>query len=108
MKERKDRIDDAVLAVSCALEEGIIQGAGKELSFIGELYINNKFQYCLHAPIDNIFKNGGDVKIVRNNLFKLGIVDPTKVTRVALQNAISIAKVILSTKAVVINNRLWN
>jgi len=107
MKERKDRIDDAVLAVSCALEEGIIQGAGKELSFIGELYINNKFQYCLHAPIDNIFKNGGDMKIVRNNLFKLGIVDPTKVTRVALQNAISIAKVILSTKAVVINNRLW-
>ncbi len=106
MKERKDRIDDAVLAVSCALEEGIIEGAGKPLWLLSAT-AGSAFKDCLKAPYDTIVKNGSNSKLYEKDLFKCGVIDPYKVTRVAIQNAISIAKVILSTEAVVINNRLW-
>lgn len=105
MKERKDRVDDAVLAVSCALEEGIIEGGGKALQLVSST-INNNFTECLCMPKITIIENGAKIDYSKD-FFKEGIIDPYKVTRVALQNAISVAKTILSTEAVIINNRLW-
>jgi len=105
MKERKDRIDDAVLAVSCALEEGIIEGGGKALQLIAST-TNNKFVECLYAPKLAIVNNGAVIDYTED-FFEKGIIDPVKVTRVAIQNAISVAKTILGTNAVVLNERLW-
>ena len=106
MKERKDRIDDAVLSVSCALEEGIIEGGGKPL-WLASPMVGDFFRNSLKAPYNKIVQNGSEPDLYKKELFKMGIIDPYKVTRVALQNAISVAKVILSTKAVVVNDTIW-
>jgi chaperonin GroEL len=98
MRERKDRIDDAVLAVKCALEEGVVPGGGHALRNIAKEMLFTKEPIvsligCLHEPYELIGVKRISAKIV----------DPTKVTRCALQNSISVAKTILSTKAVVIS-----
>jgi len=103
MKERKDRIEDAVLAVHSALEEGIVEGGGCALYRIN---IDNPFNKCLGAPLQQILYNGADFNYLED-VFKLNIIDPLKVTRCALENAISVSKTILSTKAIVLNERLW-
>lgn len=118
IKEKKDRIDDAVLAVKCAFEDGIIQGGGKTLiEFVLNSEQPNKFIECLYEPYNIIFS---DNKIQLENgeyytgfnldvdFYKEGIIDPVKVTKSALKNAISVAKIILSTKGVVLNPRLWS
>lgn len=112
MKERLDRYDDAVKAVACALEEGIVKGGGVAL-------------YDSVSPIAFRFGNMADTTIefgvfksiiepvtklgtpVSNDLFGLNIIDPLKVTRCALENAVSVAKIILSTNAVVLNENEW-
>lgn len=124
MKERKDRYDDAVLAVACALEEGIVEGGGVALfkSIILNDYntnsknITNIIFKCLLSPYNNIFKGhrleiDGDEIIMFDlaiNLFDENIIDPLKVTRCALENAVSVAKTILSTYTVVLNKYQWN
>jgi len=100
MKERKDRIEDAVLAVGCALDEGIVEGGGVAL-YKASLNLNSNFTKGLKEPYHIIEKNTG--KLLNENLFKNGIIDPLKVTRCALQNAISVAKTILGTEAIVLN-----
>jgi len=108
MKERRDRIEDAVLAVLSALEEGIVEGGGVALKRIADskLLSKNRFRECITAPY-NIISNSTDKFLETDDLFKLNIIDPLKVTRCALQNAISVAKTILGTEAVVLNERLW-
>jgi chaperonin GroEL len=129
-KELFDRVDDAVCAVRSALEEGILPGAGKALleeSFIdgidGEsaehsaarIILNNS----LRAPFYQILSNAGlkpsdiytdavepgrgyNLKTRQfGDLVKMGVIDPLKVTRSALQNAVSVAVTILSTNAIV-------
>jgi chaperonin GroEL len=130
-KELYDRVDDAVCAVRSALEEGILPGAGKALfeeSFLdgvdGEtkehlaarLIINE----ALKAPFYQILHNAGltlsdaypDGGIAPGeglnlktreigDLIKMGVIDPLKVTRCALQNAVSVAVTILSTNAII-------
>lgn len=119
MKERKDRIDDAVLAVKSALAEGIVEGGGVALVKIYDILVNspkgnkNKLYRAmldvLMTPSYQIFTNSdGKINYTGEDRFKLGIVDPHKVTRCALENAASVAKVILSTEAVVLHERLWN
>lgn len=103
MKERKDRMDDAVLAVKCALEEGTVPGGGHALKNIARKLLYTKtpileLSLSLHAPYETI----GGLKI--NNK----IIDPVKVTRCAFQNAISVAKTILNTEAIVIGDTRWN
>jgi len=105
MKERKDRIEDAVLAVQCGLEEGIIEGGGVALYKIANTS-KNKFKDCLRDPLYTILENGAVIDF-ETSMFKQNIIDPLKVTRCALQNAISVSKTILSTKAIVLNERLW-
>lgn len=103
MKERKDRIEDAVLAVHSALEEGVVEGGGCALY---KTNMENKFHKCLGAPLQTILYNGADFNYL-NDVRLQNIIDPTKVTRCALQNAISVAKTILGTEAVVLNQELW-
>ena len=80
MKETKDRVDDAVLAVKSALEEGIIYGGGVGLFKCS----NHDLPFYISIPLESCFDYLG--KIIDKT-----IIDPKKVTRVALENAASVA-----------------
>ncbi|WP_258099679.1 chaperonin GroEL [Marinoscillum pacificum] len=133
MKEKKDRVDDALHATRAAVQEGIVAGGGvaliRALNAIEGLELGNidqntgvKIVYnAIQAPLRTIVENaGGEASVVVNavkegkddygynaasdeyvNMFKAGIIDPTKVTRLALENAASIASLLLTTEAVV-------
>jgi chaperonin GroEL len=130
-KELYDRVDDAVCAVRSALEEGILPGAGKALYEIEVFGIMGSdpskerraaahiIAKALATPLEQILANVGlsasdiyscdisdgygyNVKTgEKGDLIKMGVVDPLKVTRSALQNAISVATTILSTNAII-------
>ena len=136
MKEKKDRVDDALHATRAAVEEGIVAGGGvalvRALSSIEDLKGENEdetigvgiVRRALEAPVRIIADNAGVegsviLQGVRNgdgaygynartgefeDLKKAGVIDPTKVTRIALENAASIAGMILTT-ACVINDK---
>jgi chaperonin GroEL len=133
MKEKKDRVDDALHATRAAVEEGIVPGGG--VAFIRAVESLEKLKGAnedettgiaivkrsLEEPIRQIVVNSGiegsivvqKVKEgkgdfgfnarteVYENLFKAGVIDPTKVTRIALENAASIAGMLLTTECVV-------
>ena len=133
MKEKKDRVDDALHATRAAVEEGIVPGGGVALlrarAAISKLEGANADQNAgvqivlraLEAPLRVIASNAGDepsvvvAKVMAGkgdfgynaatgeygDLVKTGVIDPTKVTRTALQNAASIAALILTTDATV-------
>jgi len=133
MKEKKDRVDDALHATRAAVEEGIVAGGGvalvRSISGLDELAGANEdetigiqiVRKALEAPLRIIAQNAGvegsvilqEVKNgkgsfgynARTNEFedlkKAGVIDPTKVTRIALENAGSIAGMILTTECVV-------
>ena len=127
MKERKDRYDDAVLAVACALEEGVVEGGGISLYRIFHKFMdeNTSLEYldfqpptekdlffreiynCLSKPMYQIIDNGSILNI-QENMFDKNIIDPLKVTRCAIENAVSIAKTILSTETIILNEYQWN
>jgi chaperonin GroEL len=130
-KELHDRVDDAVHAVRSALEEGILPGGGKALyeieafAMIGENPTMEQdiaagiLDTALKAPLMQILENAGrnveDYYTVdvadgyglnlktgeMGDLIRMGVVDPLKVTRSALQNAVSVATTILSTNAII-------
>ncbi len=132
MKEKKDRVDDALAATKAAIEEGIVPGGGVALVRAGQDLKNltgeNEDESTgiqivansIEEPLKQIVKNAGGegaviVSKVREgkadfgynakadkfeNLFKTGIIDPTKVTRVALENANSVAGMLLTTECV--------
>ncbi len=133
MKEKKDRVDDALHATRAAVEEGIVAGGGvalvRALSSIEDLKGENEdetigvgiVRRALEAPVRIIADNAGVegsviLQGVRNgdgaygynartgefeDLKKAGVIDPTKVTRIALENAASIAGMILTTACVI-------
>ncbi|MDR5804934.1 chaperonin GroEL [Caballeronia sp. LZ001] len=133
MKEKKDRVDDALHATRAAVEEGIVAGGGVALlrarAAVSNLKVVNGDQdagirialRALEAPLRVIAANAGDepsvviAKVLEGkgnfgynaatgeygDLVENGVVDPTKVTRTALQNAASIAGLILTTDATV-------
>ena len=134
MKEKKDRVEDALNATRAAVEEGIVVGGGSALlhaaSALEELKTENEEQQfgirivrrALEEPLRQISHNSGlegsvVVNEVRNNevanfgynaredkyedLVKVGIIDPTKVTRSALQNAASVAGLMLTTETMI-------
>ena len=121
MKERYDRYDDAVKAVACALEEGIVEGGGQALydcsyKLLKEYSeVKGCSKYILESietpikiiDLGNIINNMKG-PLMYKNMFDLNIIDPLKVTRCALENAVSIAKTILSTDCVVLDQRLWS
>jgi chaperonin GroEL len=133
MKEKKDRVDDALHATRAAIEEGIVAGGGVALVRAIASLRNMKglnedettgiaiIRKSLEAPIRIISENAGvDGSVVLQrvmnskgdfgynaradryeDLKKAGIIDPTKVTRVALENAASIASLVLTTECVI-------
>lgn len=133
MKEKKDRVDDALHATRAAVEEGIIPGGGVALIRCIESIVNlvgeNEDQTtgiaivrrAIEEPLRQIVANaGGEGSVVvqkvlegkgdfgynaRNdtyeNLLEAGVIDPTKVTRIALENAASIAGMLLTTECVI-------
>jgi chaperonin GroEL len=130
-KELFDRVDDAVCAVRSALEEGILPGAGLALYQEGlKLMGKNSTKKIAEAilgeslqePLKQIQRNAGiknqrvynekniglDVKNDKEgDLVEMGIIDPMKVTKQALQNAVSVAVTILSTNAIVTMARTY-
>ncbi|MBL7835261.1 MAG: chaperonin GroEL [Cyclobacteriaceae bacterium] len=133
MKEKKDRVDDALHATRAAVQEGIIPGGGvayiRAIEALKNVETDNDDQatgvnivrLALEAPLRTIVENAGQegsviVNKVRDgkkdygynasenkfeNFFAAGIIDPTKVARLALENAASIAGLLLTTEAVV-------
>ncbi|MEY2705655.1 MAG: molecular chaperone GroEL [Bacteroidota bacterium] len=133
MKEKKDRVDDALHATRAAVQEGVVVGGGVALvraaSALDSLKGSNEDQdtginivrVAIESPLRTIVSNaGGEPSVVVNkirenkgnygynartdkyeDLFKVGVIDPTKVTRLALENAASIAALLLTTECVV-------
>jgi len=128
-KEKKDRIDDAVCAVRAAKEEGILPGGGSALMHCARGLWNDSaasliMRHALAAPMAQIITNAGkddediisgmlpfenegyDVKGEQyGDMLKLGIIDPAKVTKNALLNAVSVATTIMSTSSIITNVR---
>ncbi len=133
MKEKKDRVEDALNATRAAVEEGIIPGGGvafiRAIESLKSLKADNEDEQtginivakAIEAPLRCIVENAGvEGSVVAQkvkegtgdfgynaradryeNLFAAGVVDPTKVTRVALQNAASVAGMFLTTECVI-------
>jgi chaperonin GroEL len=133
MKEKKDRVDDALHATRAAVQEGIVAGGGvayiRAIEALKNVAVDNEDQstgvniirLALEAPLRTIAENAGQegsviVNKVREgkkdygynardnkfeDFFAAGIIDPTKVSRLALENAASIAGLLLTTEAVV-------
>ena len=137
MKEKKDRVDDALCATRAAIEEGIVPGGGvayirsiDSLEGIATVNEDEKtgvaiVKRAIEDPLRQIVANAGKegavvVQKVREgkgdygynaradvyeNLFAAGVVDPAKVTRVALENAASIAGMFLTTECVIVEKK---
>ena len=134
VKERKDRVDDALHATRAAVEEGVVAGGGAALLYtgrnLGKLEVGNDDQRvgteivrrALQTPVRQIAENAGhDGAVVAGkmseqkdknygfdaqegkyrDLVKAGIIDPTKVVRTALQDAASVAGLLITTEAMV-------
>jgi chaperonin GroEL len=133
MKEKKDRVDDALHATRAAVEEGIVAGGGvaliRAIGSLDKLKGENEDQItginiirqAVESPLRTIVANaGGEASVVVNavragkddfgynaredkyeNMIAAGIIDPTKVTRLALENAASIAGLLLTTECVI-------
>jgi chaperonin GroEL len=138
MREKKDRVDDALHATKAALQEGILPGGGVALIHARQVLANRKYENvdldlgrdivyrACTAPFLKILSNAGyenlesfsivnrlssvesdygynlKTKII-TDLVEEGIIDPTKVTRLALENAVSVAGTILITESIVYN-----
>ena len=135
MKEKKDRVDDALHATRAAVQEGIVAGGGiafiRAINSLDKLDLDNEDQNtgviivktALESPIRTIVENSGGegsvvIQKVKENkndfgynaatdtyesMFAAGIIDPTKVTRLALENAASIASLLITTECVIVD-----
>jgi chaperonin GroEL len=138
LKEKKDRVDDAILSTKAALEEGIVPGGGvalihsknkatkpNGLSHDRGVGVDIVFSSCeapfraiienagisadsliekLNSPLANNSNVGFDVRTTEfGDLIEAGVVDPTKVTRTAIEKAVSVAGTLLTTECMVVN-----
>ena len=134
MKERKDRVDDALHATRAAVEEGIVPGGGVALARAGLILAHLKAENAdqkfgidivrkaVQTPLRQIAENAGEDgavvagKVLENDtydfgfdaqtgeykdLVSAGIIDPTKVVRTALQDAASVASLLITTEAMI-------
>ncbi|MBQ2993044.1 MAG: chaperonin GroEL [Alistipes sp.] len=138
MKEKKDRVDDALAATRAAVEEGIVPGGGvayiRATAALENMKGENDDQTtgiqivkrAIEEPLRQIVGNaGGEGSVVVNkvregegafgynarddryeDMLKAGIIDPTKVSRVALENAVSIASMLLTTECVLAEKKM--
>jgi chaperonin GroEL len=137
MKEKKDRVDDALSATRAAVEEGIVPGGGvaylRAIDALNSLKGENDdeqtgieiIKRAIEEPLRQIVVNAGKEGAVvaqkvregkgdfgynartdvYQNLYEAGVIDPAKVTRIALENAASIAGMFLTTEAVVVEEK---
>lgn len=137
MKEKKDRVDDALCATRAAIEEGIVPGGGvtyiRAIHSLDNLTLTNEdektglniIKRAIEEPLRQIVSNAGKEGAViaqkvseyvgawgynartdkYEDLFEAGVVDPAKVTRVALENAASIAGMFLTTECVIVEKK---
>ena len=137
MKEKKDRVDDALCATRAAIEEGIVPGGGvtyiRAINNLNNISVSNEdektgvniIKRAVEEPLRQIVSNAGKegAVVVQNvrecvgswgynarkdiyeDLFESGVVDPAKVTRVALENAASIAGMFLTTECVIVEKK---
>ena len=134
MKEKKDRVDDALHATRAGIEEGIVEGGGIALlkiqDTLGDVPLDESDSFLkgfdiirtsLASPISQILRNcgvteGTVVEYIKQNgggydaknekfvdMFEAGIIDPKKVTRTAIENAASVAGMILTTECMVVD-----
>jgi len=131
LKEKKDRVDDALQATKAAMEEGVVEGGGvallRTIKEVAKLNLDNEAEQngvdvilsALEAPFRQILINGGwnvedglghldgkgfnakDGTYV--DMFEAGIIDPKKVTRTAIQNASSVVGMILTTECMIVD-----
>ena len=133
MKEKKDRVVDALAATRAAVEEGIVPGGGvaliRAMNTLDKLKGENDDEMtgiaivkrAIEEPLRQIIANaGGEGAVIvqkvkegkddfgynarteeYDNLYKAGVIDPTKVTRIAIENAASIASMLLTTECVI-------
>ena len=126
LKEKKDRVEDAIYAVQAALKEGIVIGGGAAL-----LHASQKIKpaslghtvllEAIRSPFNTIMENAGitlnepittknkgvDAKTGKVvNMVKAGIIDPVLVTKTALKNAVSVATTIMSADCIISNKRI--
>ncbi|MBM3161383.1 MAG: chaperonin GroEL [Bacteroidetes bacterium] len=133
MKEKKDRVDDALAATRAAVEEGIVPGGGvaliRAIETLDKLKGENEdeetgiliVKRAVEEPLRQIIENaGGEGAVIvqkvkegkddfgynartetYEKLYKAGVIDPTKVTRIAVENAASIASMLLTTECVI-------
>jgi len=133
MKEKKDRVEDALAATRAAVEEGIVPGGGvaliRSIESLGNLKAENEDELtgiqivrrAAEEPLRQIIANaGGEGAVIvqqvkegkddygynartetYENLYSAGVIDPTKVTRIAVENAASIASMLLTTECVI-------
>ncbi|MFN3606164.1 MAG: TCP-1/cpn60 chaperonin family protein, partial [Cypionkella sp.] len=134
VKERKDRVDDALNATRAAVQEGIVVGGGVALVQAGKVLIGLKgansdqdagiaiVRRSLEAPLRQIAENAGvDGAVVAGkiresddknfgfnaqteeygDMFAFGVIDPAKVTRTALEDAASVASLLITTEAMI-------
>jgi chaperonin GroEL len=137
MKEKKDRVDDALSATRAAVEEGIVPGGGvaylRAIDALNTLKGENDdeqtgieiIKRAIEEPLRQIVVNAGKEGAVvaqkvregkgdfgynartdvYQNLYEAGVIDPAKVTRIALENAASIAGMFLTTEAVIVEEK---
>lgn len=137
MKEKKDRVDDALCATRAAIEEGIVPGGGvtyiRAINNLDNISVSNEdertgvniIKRAIEEPLRQIVSNAGKEgavvvqkvreyvgswgynarKDIYEDLFTSGVVDPAKVTRVALENAASIAGMFLTTECVIVEKK---
>ncbi len=97
----KLKLEDAVFASKSALDEGFVEGGGKVLKSIGETLTGlSVLKEMTHAPYDQIQENYGKKLTIPSN-----VIDPAKVTRTAVENACSIAGMLITTHAIVAERR---
>jgi chaperonin GroEL len=133
MKEKKDRVDDALAATRAAIEEGFVPGGGVALVRAGQVLTSMKGENddettgiaivyrAIEEPLRQIVENAGmegSVVVAKvkegkgdfgfnaktdeyQNMYEAGIIDPTKVTRIALENAASVSGLLLTTEATI-------
>ena len=128
LKEKKDRVEDAIYAVKAALKEGIVPGGGIALLNASTVIVSETDEEdvlfdAIKAPFKTILENAGieikeeyisakagvGVNVVTNqlvNMVEAGIIDPVLVTKSALKNAVSVVTTIISADCVISNKRI--
>jgi len=126
LKEKKDRVEDAIYATQAALKEGIVPGGGASLLHASQKIKSKNAGYtallrAIRAPFNTILQNANiaiSEPIARKgfgidattgkkvNMIKAGIIDPVLVTKTALKNAVSVATTIISADCVISNKRM--